>query len=244
MPCEHYKDTLIEVAANGLDPGNALAPNAKMAALRAHFESCASCRAAFAQEQALFSSIDSGLQVTANADVPASLLPRVRAQLNHLSASRRSWVPAWAVLAATAALILTVVVARGRRQDASGQAPQSSALAHADLPAEIPAVATGAPPQTNSGQRMNKHRLPGKIQASASIEHLPVLLPAGQKAAFDVWLDGLRRGKMQANDLFSQNSDLPQQDLQISPLDVSPIEVKPLADVSGESPSHGGEARR
>jgi len=51
-----------------------------------------------------------------------------------------------------------------------------------------------------------------------------VLLPAGQKAAFDAWLDDLRRGKMKANDLIAQKSDLPLQDLQISPLDLSPIE--------------------
>ncbi|HEY6267231.1 MAG TPA: hypothetical protein VIX11_02945 [Candidatus Acidoferrum sp.] len=235
MPCKHYKDALIEAAAGGGE---------LQGDLRAHLGGCAECRAAFEQERSLVASIDAGLHLTANPEVPTSLLPRVRAQLNDLSASRRSWVPAWAALAAMAALVLAVVAVRGLRQDAPGQNPQSGAFAHADLPAKIPAVAAGAPPQTNSGQRMNKHRLPAKIQASASIEHLPVLLPAGQKAAFDAWLDGLRRGKMKANDLLAQKSDLPLQDLQISPLDLSPIEMKPLANVSGESPSQGGDARR
>jgi len=232
MPCKHYKEALIEAAASGTEP---------QGDLRAHVSDCAACRAAFEQEQSLFASIDGGLQVTANAEMPASLLPRVRAQLDDPSVSRRSWVPAWAVIAATAALVLAVVAFRGRRHDASGQNPQSSTLAYAVLPPEISTVPIGTP---NSGQRMNKHSLPVKVQDSASIEHLPVLLPAGQKVVLDAWLDGLRRGKVKANDLLAQRSDLPLQDLQISPLDVSPIEMKPLADVSGESPSQSGEARR
>jgi len=59
----------------------------------------------------------------------------------------------------------------------------------------------------------------------------------------DAWLDGLRRGKLKANDLLAQKSDLPLQDLRVSPLDVSPIELKPLVDVSGGSPSQDGEAK-
>jgi hypothetical protein len=235
MPFEHHQDALIEAAASGAVPRGEL---------RAHLDACASCRAAFEQEQSFFASIDAGLRATANSKVPVSLLPRVRAQLNGPSVSRRFWVPAWALLAATAALVLAIVSVRGRRHDAPEQNPLSSTVAQAVLPTEIPAVAIGAPPQTNSGQRINKRSLPAKVQASASIEQVPVLLPAGQKVVIDAWLDGLRRGKVKANDLLAQKSDLPLQDLQISPLDVSPIEMKPLADVSGESPSQSGEARR
>lgn len=242
MPCENYKHALTEAAASGADPANALRSNAKMAALRAHFESCASCRTAFAEEQALFISIDAGLHATANAEVPASLLPRVRAQLNGRSISPRPWVPAWAVLAAAAALVLATVSFRGRRHDVSGQNPHSGTLAHAVLPAKIPAAPIGAPPQTNSGQRTNRHSLPSKVQVSASNEKAPVLLPAGQKAVIDAWLDALQRGKVKANDPLAPKSDLPVQVLQILPLDVSPIEMKPLSDVSGESLSPSGEA--
>jgi hypothetical protein len=235
MPCQHYKNALIEAAANGAQP---------QGDLRVHLDACAACRATFAQEQALFSSIDAGLHVTANAEVPASLLPRVRAQLSGPSVSRRSGVPAWVVLAGTAALVLAVVAVRGRRHDASGQNPQNSTLAHAVLPAETPALPLGAPPQTILPHRVNRHGLPARDQASAPIEQVPVLLPEGQKGVMDAWLDGLRRGKVKANDLLAEKSDLPLQDLKISPLDVSPIEMKPLAEVSGESPLQTGETRR
>jgi len=235
MPCKHYKDALIEAAANGSEP---------QGDLRAHLEACADCRAAFEQEQSLFASIDAGLHVAANAEVPASLLLRVRARLNGLSVARRASIPAWAVLAAAAALILTVVSVRSRRHDASGQNPQSNAAAHAVLPAEIPAAPISALPRTKPAQRIFKHSRPAEAQPSASIEEAHVLLPAGQKIVIDAWLDGLRRGKMPASDLLTQNSDLPLRDLRISPLDVSPIEMKPLANVSGESPSQSGETRR
>ncbi len=235
MPCEHYKDALIEAAASGAEP---------QGDLHAHLDACASCRAAFEQEQSLFASIDAGLHLAANAEVPSSLLPRVRAQLNGPSRSRRSWVPAWAVLAATAALVLAVVSVRGRRHDASGQNLQGSTVAHAVLPAETPPVRVGAPPPASRRNRMNKHRLPSNIQTYPFIEQVPVLLPAGQKEVIDSWLDDLRRGKVNEGNLLARKSDLPLRDLQISSLDVPPIEMKPLADVSGESPSQSGKARR
>ena len=70
MPCAHYKDALIEAAASGADLTSVPTPDEETAALRAHLESCASCRAAFEQEQSLFSSIDAGLHAAANAEVP------------------------------------------------------------------------------------------------------------------------------------------------------------------------------
>ena len=112
MPCEHHKEALIEAAATGLDPGNALASNAKMAGLRAHFESCASCRAAFEQEQSLFASIDAGLHTTANAEVPPSLMPRVRARLQQETTLGRSWLTNWLVLASAAGVLVTLFAAR------------------------------------------------------------------------------------------------------------------------------------
>ena len=234
MLCEHYKEALIEAAASGAELHGDL---------RAHLDGCAACRAAFEQERAFFDSIDAGLRVTANADVPASLLPRVRAQLSGQSVARGSWIPVWAVFGAAAALVLTVVSVRSTRHDASRQNSQSGAVAHTGLPAEIPTTPISALPQTGPGLRMKKHGVQSKAQASASVEQVPVLLPASQKVVIDAWLDGLRRGKLKANDLLAQKSDLPLQDLRVSPLDVSPIELKPLVDVSGGSPSQDGEAK-
>jgi hypothetical protein len=102
MPCEHYKDALIEAAAAG--------PQGE---LRAHLDECASCRTAFAEEQSLFAAIDSGLHATVNAGVPVSLLPRVRARLDEAVAPQSRWVSDWLVLvSATAVVIVAFFAAR------------------------------------------------------------------------------------------------------------------------------------
>jgi anti-sigma factor RsiW len=59
--------------------------------LRAHLAGCVACRTAFAQEQSLFSSMDESLRAAANAEVPASLLARVRGHLADGPLPRRSW---------------------------------------------------------------------------------------------------------------------------------------------------------
>lgn len=235
MPCKHFEDALIETAASGAEP---------QGDLRAHLSACTECRAAFEQERSLFASIDAGLHVTANPEVPAFLLPRVRARLDAQSVARRSWIPAWAVFAAASVLVLTVVSVRNGRHDTSGQNSQSNAVTQAGLPAVTPALPLGPKPQTNTRQRGNRRRFPFGDQMPASIDQVHVLLPPGQKLLIDAWLEGLQRGKVQARDLLAQNSDLPLQNLRISPLDVSPIEMKPLGDVSEASPLQNGEARR
>jgi hypothetical protein len=103
MPCKHYKEALIEAAASGAKPQEDL---------RAHLDACDSCRGAFEQEQALFASIDAGLQAAANTEVPASLLPRVRARLDEESAPRRIWVTNWVVLASAAVVVFAFFTAR------------------------------------------------------------------------------------------------------------------------------------
>jgi hypothetical protein len=103
MPCQHYKDALIEAAANGAEP---------QGELRAHLNVCLDCRAAFEQEQSLFASIDTDLHVTANAEVPASLLPRVRARLDEAAAPRSGWVTNWFALASAAVMVVAFFAAR------------------------------------------------------------------------------------------------------------------------------------
>jgi hypothetical protein len=103
MPCKHYKDALIEAAASGAEPEGDL---------RAHLAGCADCRAAIEQEQSLFTFIDAGLHVAANAEVPASLVPRVRARLEEVSVPRRIWATEWLVLASAAVLVVAFFSAR------------------------------------------------------------------------------------------------------------------------------------
>jgi hypothetical protein len=126
MPFEHDKGALIEAAASGVEP---------QGELRAHLESCDSCRAAFAEEQNLFASIDAGLHVKVNADVPVSLLPRVRARLDETGAPINSWITNRFVLATAAVVVVAFFAAR--------------AVRHANVGNELveKSVKTNAPPK-------------------------------------------------------------------------------------------------
>jgi hypothetical protein len=103
MPCQRFKDALIEAAASGAEPHGDL---------RAHLAGCADCRSAFEKERSLFASIDASLHVAANAQVPASLLPRVRARLDQESTPRLIWATNWLVLASAVVLFVIFFAAR------------------------------------------------------------------------------------------------------------------------------------
>jgi len=103
MSCESFHDALIEAAASGEEPRGEL---------RAHLKECAACRGAFEQEQALFAAMDSGLRSVANAKVPPSLLPRVRAAIDEAPAPAPAWSPMWFVLAGASAMLAIVFVAQ------------------------------------------------------------------------------------------------------------------------------------
>jgi len=123
MPCEHFKEALIEAAATG-------------AALRgpfgAHLAECASCREAFAQEQSLFAAIDAGLYTRANVEVPASVLARVRAGVDKavVTPSRWwGWVTWSSAALAAAALFLAVILGHSPRPAAPADSMANGAAA-------------------------------------------------------------------------------------------------------------------
>lgn len=103
MLCEYEKSALTEAAAAG----------ELTAALRARLASCESCRAAFAEEQALFAAVDSGLRAAANAEIPPSLLPRLRVAVASKAAAapNRNVASTWLV-AAGAVAALAIFLAR------------------------------------------------------------------------------------------------------------------------------------
>jgi hypothetical protein len=230
MPCEHYKDALIEAAATGLDPANALASNARMAALRAHFESCASCRAAFAEEQALFISIDAGLNATANAEVPASLLPRVRARLDEAANLNRIWTANWFALASAALVVVVFFAARAVwhpnveqnpaptsvRTNSPGsiiQPSQSSASSSVPLPKN----------ESASSSRGATAAIPSLPERPAVRNAMPeVLVPRDQE---DLLVSYAQQWNLRKRaPLVAANSDA----TNMSPLQIAPIQIAQL----------------
>jgi hypothetical protein len=221
MPCKHYKDALIETAASGAEPQGDLG---------AHLAGCADCRAAFEQERSLFASIDAGLHVAANAEVPASLLPCVRARLEEESAPRRSWAANWLVVASAAVIVIGFFAARALLQPNVVQQPIESA----GKPVVPPLVT--APPQNHAPVRVlpvekssaSQHQ---GVVAKLPLEHSPqakgknvpeVLVPHDQELLLAEYAEQWSLHKHPL--LLAQEFDA----TVLSPLQVAPIQIDEL----------------
>jgi len=224
MLCEHYKEALIEAASSGVAPPGDL---------RAHLDGCAACRAAFEQEQALFASIDGGLRVTANADVPASLLPRVRARLHAEAAPTRTWLTNWLVLASAAAVIAAFFVARVVWRPDAPQNPQTNSTQEDPSGPVIP-------PAQGPGQSAKDSSLPSPrfsmstnspqqgVQ-SAHNAFPEVLVPRDQEVLLTEYAEQWRGHKHPL--LLAQEFDATTlTPLQVAPIQIEELDVKLLAE--------------
>jgi hypothetical protein len=219
MLCERYKNALMEAAATGAEP---------QGHLRAHLATCAACRMVFAEEQSLFSAIDTGLHSTVAAEVPGSLLPRVRARLLDETPSQYRWILAWVPVAASVALLIGFLFLRGVRPDVRDSPMEPKQAIRGIPPVETSASRPGNPP---AQQALNASPVLRQLrQANPSREHKEprALVPAEQPAVIARLLDGLRRGEVQGEVLLAESNGSQSQDLQIAPIAVAPIDVKAL----------------
>ena len=226
MPCQHYKDALIEVAASGAAP---------QGELRAHLDECVSCRAAFDEEQSLFAAIDSGLHAAANEEVPRSLLPRVRASLNEAATAHPSWSSVWFALTvgATAAVALFVIVRIPHNNPGS-----LSTRSGANLPAAPGIVPTkqtqplSIPPE--------KGKLPERPGRNASSRELTnrrlsreILVPRDQEALLASYATQWN-SRVRAPVVASEVVDAKLEPLKVPPIQITNLDVKPLAEESSQ----------
>jgi hypothetical protein len=239
MPCENYREALIEAAATDSPPSREL---------RLHLVACASCRGAYSEELQLLAAIDSGVRTAANAEVPASLLPRVRVQLNERPVLRRAWVPAGALTAAAVALVAVIVFVRGFERDGGQINPPANSTAQSVPPAEVqPAppvvtfVGTTSPP---AKRKLLPPPAEGpRVVGAAHMETSRVLVPAGQQRAMEVLLVSVTRGKVAGEVLLGEKPEKTLEELRVSPIGISPIEMKPLEEVGPESAPQNEKTR-
>jgi hypothetical protein len=229
--CEHYRTAIIDAAA---------AADQLSIEVRAHVDGCPDCHATFAEEKQLFSAIDSRLYAAANVEVPASLFPRVRAQLNERTASRLSWVPAGALIATVAAVILAIVYIRSAGRGGVEPNPLTISAVNKELPAVLqPSTQVVAPTKTAlpaKGHLRGAARNPSLAEA-AEDEAVKVMVPIGEKRGMLALLTNLQQGKVAGEVLLAEKAEKTFEELQVSPLAIAPIEVKPLVDVSPEPAS-------
>ena len=223
MPCRHYKEALIEAAASSAQP---------QGDLRAHLDACASCRAAFDQEQALFASIDAGLHATANAEVPASLLPRVRARLDEVSAPRRIWVTNWLVLASAAVIVFALFAARAVWRPNIVQKPVETAGKTSVPPPQnldhvvAPPVEKNSAPQRQFAIAKNPVAQETSVRGKTMSE---VLVPRDQELLLAEYAGQWSLHKRAP--LLAQDADATiLAPLQVAPIQIVELDVKLLAD--------------
>lgn len=232
MPCEHYQDALIEAAASGTEP---------QGELRSHLSACPACYAVLAEEQSLFSSIDTGLQVTANAEVPASLLPRVRARITEEATSKRGWTQSWLTLAGAAAMVFVFFALYASRHANVEQMPVETATrATPPSPAMSPSQnkdsVTMSPRRGNSVSQpravIAKNFTPPQTLVTRNPE-TEVLVPRDQEVLLARYAENWR-GRKRPPLLAETSSETPLEPLQIAPIQISQLDVKLMTEEQGQ----------
>jgi hypothetical protein len=234
--CGYYREALTDAVVEGVEPSREL---------RLHLDACASCLLAFTEEVQLFAAIDTGLRASANAEVPASLLPRVRVQLNEQPVPRHSWVPIGAAVASGVVLLAVIMFVRALGSGAAGVNRDVNSLAH-DVPRPVIQAVSPGIASVERASKTEEHRSfrPVRNGRVAQAEELTVLIPAGQKQAVNALLASVREGKAKENFLLAEEVGGPTKETGVAPLVILPIEVKPLDDLSAEPPSEDGKTKR
>jgi hypothetical protein len=223
MLCQHYKKALIETAAGGSEP---------QGDLRVHLDACAACRAAFEQEQSLFGSIDAGLHVAANTEVPASLLPRVRARLDEESSPRRIWATNWLVLASAAVIVVAFFAARPVRRTSVVPKPVEMAGNTSALPPQnhehvVPPLVGK---NNESPHQLAVARNPAEHATSPKGKTMPeILVPRDQEVLLVEYAEQWHLHKRAP--LLAKDADATiLAPLQVAPIQIAELDVKLLAD--------------
>ena len=234
MPCQHYKNALIEAAASDTHP---------QGELRAHLDVCLDCRAAFEREQSLFASINTGLHVTANAEVPASLLPRVRARLDEEIAPQRRWIQPMIFAAASVALAFVIFLfARPHHARPDSQAKQTPQLPVSETP-----VTDDRHPNSGSGSQIvsfnrnnSQTRVHSTLLRPAASSQPEVLVPPDEREAFSRFVAVLDERREVALALVTPAPPTKDESPSLEPLQINMLEIKPLAGTESEQ-SDGAE---
>jgi hypothetical protein len=221
MPCENYQDALNSAAAG--------APATR--ALRSHLASCAACRAALAEEQALVASINAGLCTVDNArevEVPPSLISSVRARLAAEPApqgSSFSWTLAGACAAAV--LLIAVISAELVRQPARQRQPSISAGTQPPIP-PVPSR-EGAAGSPDAPPLRTAPRFPSTTPTAAAASVAPaVLVPPDEREAFAHFLTAVETQSTLATALAKPDPAPGDAPSPVHSIAIAALEVKPL----------------
>jgi hypothetical protein len=235
MPCQHYKEALIEAAAGNVRP---------QGELRAHLDACAACRAAFEQEQSLFASIDAGLHVAANAEVPASLLPRVRARLDKSVGTQRGWFQPWIFAAASVTLALAIFqFARSHHSGRDNQAKQTPQTPAGERPVKNarPQISGPATQIVSSNVNTSQTRGHSTLLCPVASSNPEVLVPPDEREAFARFVAVLGARREVALALATPAPQAKDRPASLELLQINELEIKSLARMESEESDGAGQ---
>ncbi len=237
MPCKHYKDALIEAAASGAQP---------QGDLRSHVAECADCRAAFEQEQTLFASIDVGVHGTANAQVPASLLPRIRARLDEEIAPQRRWIQPLIFAAASVVLLFAVFLfARPHSTRPDNQAKQTPQIPASELPTTDVHNPNSVPGTQIVSSNVNSSQTRGHstLLRPVASNQPEVLVPPDEREALARFVVVLQARREAVVALVTRAKPAKDETASLELLQINGLEIKPLEEQQSEA-SVGREQRQ
>ena len=228
MPCEKFKDAIVEAATAQLQPEGEL---------RSHLDACDECCAAFALEQSLYVSIDFGVRAAANSEVPPSLLPNIRVRLQEENAPKRTWISAWPSLAGTTLAVFAVLLIAAIWQlktphhaggPTSGAETSSAAVPVRNKPssAKAPALPTADVMPNTPHRALSFARQKNPVSSTPGIE---VLVQRDQEILLTNYAKQLRRKNLVLREPEKINAPEPAP-LQVDLIQIAQLDVKPLAD--------------
>jgi hypothetical protein len=230
MPCENYREALTEAAATDSAPSREL---------RSHLAACASCRAAFAEEQHLFAAIDTGLRASANTDVPPTFLPHVRANLEKVSDSQRRWTPFLIFAAASATIVLMVfITTRPRHAMSDTQVRQILSASPREKPetsARSEASGTQAIAASSHSYRAEPLRNPPPANSGSSSQ-FEVLVPPEEREALARFISSQPERTEVVIAVVTPARDDKDMLLNVKPLEIAELAVAPLEALASEVP--------
>ena len=228
MFCESYERPLKDAAASG----------ELSAALRRHLETCSSCRAGFTEEQSLFAAIDSTLCAVAHAEVPATLVPRVRVALNNESIhvrTSRFWLLAAAPL--LAAGLLALIYLRPHNTSTPAVATEN---APSRGTSSAPLISSALNPLPQRGViRVQHGRTASAVRNQASGARLVEVIVEPQEAAALLRYEASlrKRFELQSPTALAKAIELPSgiQPLEIAELEVGDLKISALAKAEADA---------
>jgi hypothetical protein len=212
MFCESYRETLSEAA---------MRDERLPAEVQGHLAACASCRDSFSDEKALFDRIGAEVRSSVNAEMPASLLPRVRQRIAAAPAAEIWRVPGLAYVASGLAIGAMALSFAVRTKVRSAKPEPSASSVSSPRPNEPGASEkeSGSGPMLTAIYKRER-RAPQVISKAA-----PEVLVSGEEQL------GLRRYAASLRNTATDRTASVKSDavLEIEPLEIAGMDLKGLS---------------